>query len=60
MQLRSMFPIGFGPRMADTGVDDVLDAAAAAWSACRILNGQAKSLPDPPEVVDGYPVAVWY
>jgi predicted RNase H-like nuclease len=41
-------------------VDDVLDAAAAAWSACRILTGEAKSLPDPPEVVDGYPVAIWY
>jgi predicted RNase H-like nuclease len=41
-------------------LDDVLDAAAAAWSALRILAGEAKSLPEPPELVDGYPVAIWY
>src|SRR6266511_5725078 len=41
-------------------LDDVLDAAAAAWSAQRILTGAAKSLPDPPEEIDGYPVAIWY
>ena len=41
-------------------VDDVLDAAAAAWSAHRIARGLAKSLPDPPEVVDGRLVAIWY
>jgi predicted RNase H-like nuclease len=41
--------------------DDVLDAAAAAWSAQRIAAGEAKCLP---EVVerdrDGRPVAIWY
>lgn len=31
------------------GTDDVLDAAAAAWSAKRIATGTAVSLPDPPE-----------
>jgi predicted RNase H-like nuclease len=41
-------------------LDDVLDAAAAAWSAQHILTGAAKSLPDPPEEIDGYPVAIWY
>jgi predicted RNase H-like nuclease len=41
-------------------LDDVLDSAAAAWSAQRILTGAAKSLPDPPEEIDGYPVAIWY
>jgi predicted RNase H-like nuclease len=41
-------------------LDDVLDAAAAAWSAHRIANGTARSLPDPPEIVDGYPVAISY
>jgi predicted RNase H-like nuclease len=41
-------------------LDDVLDAAAAAWSAQRILTGAAKSLPDPPEQIDGYPVAISY
>ena len=40
--------------------DDVLDAAAAAWSAHRIASGTAASLPDPPELVDDYPVAIWY
>jgi predicted RNase H-like nuclease len=30
-------------------VDDVLDAAAAAWSAFRVAAGIAESLPDPPE-----------
>jgi predicted RNase H-like nuclease len=41
-------------------LDDVLDAAAAAWSAHRIATGSAKSLPHPPEELDGYPVAIWY
>jgi predicted RNase H-like nuclease len=41
-------------------LDDVLDAAAAAWSARRIATGAARSLPDPPETVDGHPVAIWY
>jgi predicted RNase H-like nuclease len=45
---------------ANAPLDDVLDAAAAAWSAHRILLGEARSLPDPPENVDGYPVAIWY
>ena len=41
-------------------LDDVLDAAAAAWSAHRIGLDRAETLPDPPELVDGYPVAIWY
>jgi predicted RNase H-like nuclease len=41
-------------------IDDVLDAAAAAWSAARIARGVAASLPDPPEVKDGIAVAIWY
>jgi predicted RNase H-like nuclease len=41
-------------------LDDVLDAAAAAWSAQRIAAGNARSLPDPPEVVSGSSVAIWY
>ncbi|MET7762671.1 DUF429 domain-containing protein [Streptomyces sp. NPDC005336] len=41
--------------------DDVLDAAAAAWSAHRIALQAARSLPDPPETADtGLPVAIWY
>jgi len=34
-------------------VDDVLDAAAAAWSAHRKAQGHAKSLPADPEVGEG-------
>ncbi len=41
-------------------LDDVLDAAAAAWSAHRIATGTARTLPDPPQVLDGRPVAIWY
>jgi predicted RNase H-like nuclease len=42
-------------------VDDVLDAAAAAWSADRIARGKALSLPSPPEQVeDGRLAAIWY
>lgn len=42
------------------GVDDVLDAAAAAWTAHRYATGWAVSLPDPPEVFrDGWPSAIW-
>ncbi|WP_441248866.1 DUF429 domain-containing protein [Kitasatospora sp. McL0602] len=41
--------------------DDILDAAAAAWTAHRFLDGQAVSLPDPPQLdARGRPVAIWY
>ncbi|UQA91886.1 DUF429 domain-containing protein [Streptomyces halobius] len=44
-----------------TPPDDVLDAAAAAWTAHRIARGRARSLPDPPERdAGGCPVAIWY
>jgi predicted RNase H-like nuclease len=39
---------------------DVLDAAAAAWSAKRFVRGQARSLPDSPEHRSGRIVAIWY
>ena len=45
------------------GADDVLDAAAAAWSARRIADGQGLSLPDRPECDGsgrGRRVAIWY
>jgi predicted RNase H-like nuclease len=38
-------------------LDDVLDAAACAWTASRRT---PVSLPDPPELRDGVPVAIWY
>ncbi|MFI9785911.1 DUF429 domain-containing protein [Kitasatospora sp. NPDC051984] len=41
--------------------DDVLDAAAAAWSAQRIATGTAACLPEVPEQdIGGRPVAIWY
>lgn len=47
-------------RRARVGEDDVLDAAAAAWSARRHARGEASSLPDPPEVfADRWPAAIW-
>lgn len=42
------------------GVDDVLDAAAVAWSARRVALGTAIARPDPPEVFgDELACAVW-
>lgn len=46
---------------AQAGADDVLDAAAVAWSARRVLAGAARSFPvTPPRDPDtGRPVAIW-
>jgi predicted RNase H-like nuclease len=42
------------------GVDDVLDAGAAAWAARQVLRGEARPIPDPPETFsDGWPCAIW-
>lgn len=41
--------------------DDVLDAAAAAWSAQRIARGTATSVPDPPQLNErGQQLAIWF
>jgi len=41
-------------------VDDVLDAAAVAWTAARVARGEARSLPSPPQTFsDGWPAAIW-
>jgi len=47
-----------GQRVA---ADDVLDAAVAAWSARRLVDGEGISVPDPPEAHagTGEPVAIW-
>ena len=40
--------------------DDILDAAAAAWSAARLRDGLALSFPDPPDIgPQGRLVAIW-
>ena len=48
-----------GPDSAEQAADDVVDAAIVAWSARRIARGEARPLPDPPEVAHGRPVAIW-
>ena len=48
--------------LSDSGfaADDVLEACAAAWTAARFANGDARSLPDAPETFsDGIPAAIW-
>lgn len=49
-----------GDAAVRAAVDDVLDAAVAAWSAARIARGLARSFPDPPQASPaGRPVAIW-
>ena len=51
---------GLGLPGEQAGVDDVLDAAAAAWTARRVSQGRARCLPDPPEMFsDGLSSAIW-
>jgi len=41
-------------------VDDMLDAAVAAWTAARIVRGEARSFPAFPRAhTSGRPVAIW-
>jgi predicted RNase H-like nuclease len=49
-----------GPAGTRASVDDMLDAAAAAWTARRLLSGSARSFPDPPGAGrNGRCVAIW-
>jgi predicted RNase H-like nuclease len=43
------------------GIDDIVDAAAAAWSARRIALGSARSFPASPQqrMPSGRPIAIW-
>lgn len=44
----------------EAAVDDMLDAGVVAWTARRILAGQARSFPATPDTDDhGRPVAIW-
>jgi predicted RNase H-like nuclease len=55
-----LVPIGTA-ELGPSAVDDVLDAAAAAWSAERIRQRLGKSLPAvPPLARNGQPLAIWY
>lgn len=47
--------------IAGAARDDVLDAAAVAWSANRVATGVARCAPDPPERDDeDRTIAIWY
>lgn len=49
-----------GEAGAKAGVDDVLDATVAAWTARRVATGDAICIPDPPETFsDGIASAIW-
>jgi predicted RNase H-like nuclease len=43
------------------GIDDVVDAAAAAWSAARIALGSARTFPASPQqrMPSGRVIAIW-
>jgi predicted RNase H-like nuclease len=42
------------------GVDDMLDAAAAAWTARRIAHGHAVAIPESAPIdTNGRPIAIW-
>lgn len=53
--------LGALPGAGRAGSDDVVDAAAAAWSTARLVRGAGISLPDPPELdpATGRAVAIW-
>jgi len=44
----------------DAAADDVLDAAAVAWTAARKARGEARTLPEEPPWDGGRAVAIWY
>jgi predicted RNase H-like nuclease len=54
-----VLPDSLGPA-GQAPPDDVLDAAAVAWTAHRMATGTAGSYPDPPEIQDGARIAIWY
>lgn len=55
-----VLPDDLGHPGQTAGPDDVLDAAAVAWTAARVAHGEARCLPDPPDrFSDGIECAVW-
>ena len=49
-----------GPAGQQASVDDILDAAVAAWTALRVASGQARPSPGAPEMFsDGLSCAIW-
>jgi predicted RNase H-like nuclease len=54
-----VLPDSLGPA-GQAPPDDILDAAAVAWSAHRMATGAALSHPSPPEEANGARIAIWY
>jgi predicted RNase H-like nuclease len=55
-----VLPEDLGLAGEKAAADDVLDAAAAAWTASRVIRDQARPRPDPPELFsDGLASAIW-
>ena len=55
-----VLPDDLGTAGEKAAVDDILDAAAAAWTAMRVIRDQARPHPDPPELFsDGLASAIW-
>ena len=52
-------PDSIGEASNHGSADDVVDAAACAWTAARIASDEARSLPDEPELINGRAVAIW-
>ncbi len=54
-------PVDLGVAGDQGGVDDVIDAAAAAWTAGRYVRGEAQSVPERPErFTDMIDCAIWF
>lgn len=47
-------------RPSGVGMDDLLDAAVAAWTALRIYRGQAQQVCEPERDRRGLAAAIWY
>ena len=48
-----LVPDDLGVAGVRAGADDVLDAAAVAWTARRVADGTARTFPDPPVELEG-------
>ena len=61
--LRPVFPEidrHLANRPAHVGADDLLDAAAAAWTALRINKGEAQCVCQPERDANGLQTTIWY
>jgi predicted RNase H-like nuclease len=47
------------PTAGRVPIDDVLDAAAVAWTTARIARETARCLPENPPIQDGRSIAIW-